>query len=86
MPFDFQHKTAGKLVMFTDQKGLVAARKQVAFQAQYGSQQEVIDATGVIGDQDRWPGWEWGLVEHNEVMECRTIAPIDPPEPTVNAV
>ncbi|MGZ9711836.1 D-amino acid dehydrogenase [Glaciimonas sp. GNP009] len=45
MPFDFQHKTAGKLVMFTDQKGLVAARKQVAFQAQYGSQQEVIDAT-----------------------------------------
>ena len=44
VPFDFSHHTAGKLVMFTDPAGLVSARRQVAFQAQYGCQQEVIDA------------------------------------------
>jgi len=43
-PFDFSHRTAGKLVMYTDAAGLVWARKQVAFQSQYGCQQEVIDA------------------------------------------
>ena len=43
-PFNFQHKMAGKLVMYTDPKGLVAARNQVAFQAAHGCRQEVIDA------------------------------------------
>ena len=43
-PFDFSHRTAGKLVMYTDPAGLASARKQVAFQSQYGCQQEVIDA------------------------------------------
>jgi D-amino-acid dehydrogenase len=44
VPFDFSHRAAGKLVMYTDPAGLVSARKQVAFQSQYGCQQEVIDA------------------------------------------
>ncbi|QRX83782.1 D-amino acid dehydrogenase [Glaciimonas sp. PAMC28666] len=48
VPFDFQHKTAGKLVMFTDTKGLAAARRQVEFQARHGSRQEVIDAARCI--------------------------------------
>lgn len=42
-PFDFNHRVAGKLVMYTDSTGLASARKQVAFQAQYGCEQEVID-------------------------------------------
>ena len=41
---EFNHRTAGKLVMYTDAAGLDAARKQVAFQSQYGCQQEVISA------------------------------------------
>jgi D-amino-acid dehydrogenase len=43
-PVDFSHRTAGKLVMYTDPAGLASARKQIAFQAQHGCQQEVIDA------------------------------------------
>lgn len=43
-PFDFSHRVAGKLVMFTDAADLAGGRKQVAFQAQYGCEQEVIDA------------------------------------------
>jgi len=43
-PFDFQHRTAGKLVMYTDLNGLNTARKQVEFQAGHGCRQEVIDA------------------------------------------
>ncbi|MFL9924760.1 D-amino acid dehydrogenase [Herbaspirillum lusitanum] len=41
---DFSYRTAGKLVMFTDPSGLDAARRQVAFQAQYGCEQQVISA------------------------------------------
>lgn len=44
LPFDFSYSTAGKLVMYTDPSGLDSARKQVAFQAQYGCRQEVISA------------------------------------------
>lgn len=44
VPFDFAHRTAGKLVMYTDPAGLESARKQVAFQAAYGCEQEVISA------------------------------------------
>lgn len=43
-PLEFSYETSGKLVMFTDKAALESARKQVEFQAQYGCQQEVIDA------------------------------------------
>ncbi|MES2069723.1 MAG: D-amino acid dehydrogenase [Pseudomonadota bacterium] len=43
-PLDFSYRTAGKLVMFTEQAALESARAQVDFQAQYGCQQEVIGA------------------------------------------
>lgn len=43
-PLEFAYSTAGKLVMFTDRVALEAARAQVEFQAQYGCQQEVINA------------------------------------------
>ncbi|MEO6921402.1 MAG: D-amino acid dehydrogenase [Collimonas sp.] len=44
IPFDFQHRTAGKLVMYADAKELEGAREQIEFQAQHGCQQEIIDA------------------------------------------
>ncbi|AIY39757.1 D-amino acid dehydrogenase small subunit [Collimonas arenae] len=44
IPLDFQHRTAGKLVMYADAKGLEGARRQIEFQAQHGCQQEIIDA------------------------------------------
>lgn len=44
VPFDFNHRIAGKLVMYSDPADLASARRQVAFQAQYGCKQEVIDA------------------------------------------
>ncbi len=43
VPLDFQHRSAGKLVMYGDAKGLASARKQIAFQAEHGCQQEIID-------------------------------------------
>ncbi|RJF96984.1 D-amino acid dehydrogenase [Noviherbaspirillum cavernae] len=43
IPFDFLHRVAGKLVMFSSEKSLQAAQRQVDFQAQHGSRQEVID-------------------------------------------
>ncbi|WP_069372848.1 D-amino acid dehydrogenase [Herbaspirillum seropedicae] len=46
LPFD--HQRSGKLVMFTDAQGLEAAAGQVRFQAQYGCQQEVLDAAQCI--------------------------------------
>lgn len=47
-PLEFSYRAAGKLVMFTDPAGLESARSQVEFQAQYGCQQEVIDARRCI--------------------------------------
>lgn len=44
VPFDYSHRTAGKLVMFTDPAGLASAKQQVAFQAAHGCEQEVISA------------------------------------------
>ncbi|HWW06055.1 D-amino acid dehydrogenase [Collimonas sp.] len=40
---DFQHRSAGKLVMYGDAKGLQGARKQIEFQARHGCQQEIVD-------------------------------------------
>jgi D-amino-acid dehydrogenase len=41
---EFSHRNAGKLVMYTEARELHGARGQVAFQAQYGSKQEVLGA------------------------------------------
>ncbi len=43
-PFNYAHRAAGKLVMFTDSASLESARKQVAFQAAHGCKQTVITA------------------------------------------
>ncbi len=48
LALDFDHQRSGKLVMFTDAQGLDAAARQVQFQAQYGCQQEVLDAAHCI--------------------------------------
>jgi D-amino-acid dehydrogenase len=42
VPLSFSHRNAGKLVMYADAQGLREARRQVAFQAAYGSRQEVL--------------------------------------------
>lgn len=61
--FEFQHRSAGKLVMYTDPAALAGARRQVAFQAQHGCQQEVIDAArcleiepALANAQRQWAG------------------------------
>lgn len=41
-PLDFSFRHAGKLVMYSDAKALEGARRQVAFQAGYGCEQEVV--------------------------------------------
>lgn len=41
-PLDFSFRHAGKLVMYSDAKALDGARRQVAFQAGYGCEQEVV--------------------------------------------
>jgi D-amino-acid dehydrogenase len=48
VPLSFEHRIAGKLVMYTDPAGLDAARRQVAFQSGHGCQQEIIDAERCI--------------------------------------
>lgn len=44
VPFDYAHKQSGKLVMYTDAAGLASAAKQVAFQANHGCEQEILNA------------------------------------------
>jgi D-amino-acid dehydrogenase len=62
-PLAFSHRHAGKLVMYTDPRELQKAREQVAFQAEYGSRQEVIGAArcleiepALAHAQRRWVG------------------------------
>ncbi len=38
----FEHRVAGKLVMYQDAAGLESARRQVAFQARYGCSQQIL--------------------------------------------
>ena len=59
----FSHRNAGKLVMYTEPRALLEARDQVAFQAEYGSRQEVLNAARCIAiepalaqSQRRWAG------------------------------
>lgn len=60
---EFDYKSSGKLVMYTDPAGLDGARAQVKFQSQFGCEQEVLDAARCIaiepalGKSDRhWAG------------------------------
>jgi D-amino-acid dehydrogenase len=63
LALEFSHRTAGKLVLYTDRHELQKAREQVAFQAGYGCRQEVIDTArcleiepALAGAQRRWAG------------------------------
>jgi D-amino-acid dehydrogenase len=75
VPIEFAHRNAGKLVMYTDPRGLQHARDQVAFQADYGCNQEVIGAArcleiepALAKSQRRWAG---GVYTPNEdVGDC----------------
>ncbi|KAF1045567.1 MAG: D-amino acid dehydrogenase [Herbaspirillum frisingense] len=48
LDLQFDYLASGKLVMFTDPAGLEGARKQVLFQAQFGCEQQVLDAASCI--------------------------------------
>lgn len=41
-PLQFDHRVAGKLVMYTDPEGLTGAQKQVDFQEKYGCEQHIL--------------------------------------------
>lgn len=72
---DFQHRVAGKLVMYKEKASLDAARRQVDFQAQYGCRQEILDAAECVriepalrSAQDSWVGGVYTADE--EVGNC----------------
>lgn len=63
LQLDFGFRTAGKLVMMDSMKGLLAAQRQVDFQAALGCNQSVLDVEGCIGVEPalsssaaRWAG------------------------------
>lgn len=65
-PIDFSHNVAGKLVMFSDRATLDAARSQIAFQAEYGCHQQVLDARqcmeiepALAASNRQWTGGVW---------------------------
>ena len=75
LPFDFHHHTAGKLVMFDDPAMLDGARRQVAFQAELGCRQSVLDAArcleiepALAAGSRRWAGGVYTPSE--EVGDC----------------
>ena len=75
LPFDFQHRTAGKLVMYTDRRELNAARDQVAFDAQYGSEQTILGVNDCLdiepalaASKQRWVGGVYTMGE--EIGDC----------------
>lgn len=47
-PLSFAHRVAGKLVMYDDAAALESARRQVAFQAEYGCTQQVLGIDGCV--------------------------------------
>lgn len=72
---DFQHRIAGKLVMYKEQASLEAASRQVDFQAQYGCRQEILDAAACTRiepalqfGQENWAGGVYTADE--EVGNC----------------
>lgn len=71
----FSHRNAGKLVMYTEPRALQEARDQVAFQAEYGSRQEVLNAArcleiepALARSQRRWAGGVYTADE--DVGDC----------------
>ena len=58
---NFQHKVSGKLVMLSDQASIDSAATQIAFQAQYGCEQSILDMDAclrlepaLVHAQHRW--------------------------------
>jgi D-amino-acid dehydrogenase len=75
VPFDFLHRTAGKLVMFSDAAMLQATKRQVAFQAEHGCEQQVIGAERCLeiepalrNSRRQWAGGVY--TESEEVGDC----------------
>ena len=75
LPFNFDHRVAGKLVMFDDPGMLESARQQVALQAELGCQQSVLDAAhcfdiepALAGGTRQWSGGVYTPSE--EVGDC----------------
>ncbi len=75
VPIDFHHRTAGKLVMLSDKASLEAARGQVAFQAEYGCHQRILDTQecfevepSLAGARRNWVGGVY--TEDEEVGDC----------------
>ena len=70
VPLNFQHRTAGKLVLYSDAKGLEGARRQIAFQAQHGCEQEIIDAARCLQIEPALAGakrdWAGGVYTASE--------------------
>lgn len=72
---DFQHRIAGKLVMYKEKASLEAARRQVEFQSQHGCRQEILDADdcariepALQSAQENWAGGVYTADE--EVGNC----------------
>ncbi|MFC5472913.1 D-amino acid dehydrogenase [Paraherbaspirillum soli] len=75
MPLAFQHRTAGKLVLYSEPNSLHAARAQIAFQAQYGCRQEVVDTARCLEIEPALaaarPHWAGGVyTPDEEVGDC----------------
>jgi D-amino-acid dehydrogenase len=75
LPFEFAFRRAGKLVMYDDPQALQDARRQVAFQAEYGCQQQVLDAArcleiepALAAGRRHWAGGVY--TESEEVGDC----------------
>ncbi|MBC7501413.1 MAG: D-amino acid dehydrogenase [Herminiimonas sp.] len=75
LSFDFLHRTAGKLVMFSDEKALQAAAAQIAFQAKHGCQQQILDVPrcleiepALAASARQWAGGVYTVDE--EVGDC----------------
>ncbi|RJF91649.1 D-amino acid dehydrogenase [Noviherbaspirillum saxi] len=75
VPLRFQHRTSGKLVMYTEKSSLDAARRQVAIQARHGCHQEILGADECIrlepalgASQRDWAGGVYTADE--EVGDC----------------
>ena len=47
-PLDFAHVRSGKLIAYRDAASLDKARRQVAYQAQLGAEQQVLDAAATL--------------------------------------
>lgn len=72
---DFMHREAGKLVMLADAAAMASARKQIAFQAQFGSHQQLLDTDACVAIepalQAASKSWAGGVyTASEEVGDC----------------